>query len=68
MHPGVLRGLANISLKIPGDCRRSLITGKRQTSHPSSRRARRMLQGTMDSCVTSIPKKVMGNILLEAMS
>lgn len=68
MHAGVLRGLANISLKTPGDCRRSLITGKRQMSHLSSRRARRMLQGTMGCCVTSIPGKVMENILLEAMS
>ena len=68
MHPGMLRGLANVSLRSPGDFRRSLITGKRQMSHPSSRRARRMLKGPMGCCVTSIPGKVMENILLEAMS
>lgn len=37
-------------------------------SHPSSRRARRMLQGSMGCCVTSIHGKVMESILLEAMS
>lgn len=59
---GVLRGQANTSLESPGDCSRSLAPGKRQTSHPCSKRK---LWGTVGCCVTSIPGQDVENVLLK---
>lgn len=59
---GVLRGQANTSLESPGDCSRSLAPGKRQTSHPCSKRK---LWGTVGCCVTSTPGQDVENVLLK---
>lgn len=53
-------------LKVGDDQGSFLMSGKRQTSHPSSRRTRRIQETT--GCQPNIPGKVTRQILLETIS